>query len=46
MNVSAERTLASLDRLQRVLDERRAQLWISHDTPQSESRRHAPGSYE
>jgi N-acyl homoserine lactone hydrolase len=46
MNTSPDQTLASLERLQRVLDERRAQLWINHDKPQSESLRYAPAYYE
>jgi len=39
MNVNREQTLASLQRLQGVLDERRARLWINHDKPQSDGLR-------
>lgn len=46
MNVSREQTLASLRRLQTVKDERKAQLWINHDTPQSDGLRYAPAYYE
>src|SRR5207244_1520918 len=40
MNVNREQTLASLQRIQGVLDERRAQLWINHDKPQSDGLRY------
>jgi N-acyl homoserine lactone hydrolase len=46
MNASREQTLASMDRIAAVLAERRAQLWINHDQPQSRGLRHAPESYE
>src|SRR2546430_2688230 len=46
MNVSREQTLASLQRIQDVLDERRAQLWINHDKAQSDGLRYAPAYYE
>ena len=46
MNVNREQTLASLQRIQGVLDERRAQLWINHDRPQSDGLRYAPAYYE
>jgi len=46
MNVSREQTLASLQRIQGVLDERRAQLWINHDKAQSDGLRYAPAYYE
>ena len=46
MNVNREQTLASLQRLQTVMDERRAQLWINHDKPQSDGLRYAPAYYE
>ena len=46
MNASREQTLASMDRIAAVLAERRAQLWINHDQPQSPRLRHAPESYE
>jgi N-acyl homoserine lactone hydrolase len=46
MNTNRDQTLASMQRLATVLEERRAQLWINHDQPQSASLRHAPASYE
>jgi N-acyl homoserine lactone hydrolase len=46
MNVNREQTLASLARIATVLDERKAQLWINHDKPQSDRLRHAPAYYE
>jgi glyoxylase-like metal-dependent hydrolase (beta-lactamase superfamily II) len=46
MNASREQTVASMDRIAAVLAERRAQLWINHDQPQSRGLRHAPESYE
>ena len=46
MNVNREQTLASLQRIRGVLDERRAQLWINHDKPQSDGLRYEPAYYE
>jgi len=46
MNVRREQTLASLQRLQSIMDERKAQLWINHDKPQSNGLRYAPAYYE
>ncbi len=46
MNTSREQTLASLDRIASVLADRKAQLWINHDQPQSRGLRHAPEFYE
>jgi N-acyl homoserine lactone hydrolase len=46
MNFNRDQTLASLQRIQSVLDERRAQLWINHDKAQTDGLRHAPAYYE
>jgi glyoxylase-like metal-dependent hydrolase (beta-lactamase superfamily II) len=46
MNVNREQSLASLERIARVLEERKAQLWINHDKSQSDGLRYAPGYYE
>jgi N-acyl homoserine lactone hydrolase len=46
MNVDRAQTLASMQRLQSVMDERKAQLWINHDKPQSDGLRYAPAYYE
>jgi len=37
---------ASMDKIARILDEKHAQLWINHDKPSSDERRHAPGFYD
>ena len=46
MNFSREQTLASLKRIESLLEERKAQLWINHDTLQSATLRYAPAFYE
>ena len=44
MNFNRDQTLASLQRIAALLDERKAQLWINHDKPQSATLRYAPRS--
>jgi len=46
MNTSRDQTLASLQRIADVLEQRKAQLWINHDKPQSAALRYAPAYYE
>jgi N-acyl homoserine lactone hydrolase len=46
MNFNRDQTLASLQRIAALLDERKAQLWINHDKPQSDRLRYAPAFYE
>ena len=46
MNVSREQSLAPLDRIARVLEERKAQLGIDPDRPPSEGLRCAPACHE
>ena len=46
MNFNRAQTLASLDRIAALLEERKAQLWINHDKPQSERLKYAPAFYE
>ena len=46
MNVNRDQSLASLQRLATVLEEKKATLWINHDKPQSDSLRYAPAFYE
>jgi len=46
MNTSKDQTLASLERIARVLDEQKATLWINHDKPQSATLKYAPAYYE
>ena len=36
---------ASMEKIARVLEEKRAQLWINHDKSSSDARRHAPEFY-
>lgn len=46
LNFNRDQTLASMQRIATVLDERKAQLWINHDKPQSAGLRYSPASYE
>jgi N-acyl homoserine lactone hydrolase len=46
MNTSAEQTLASLKRIADLMAEKKAQLWINHDQPQSVSQKHLPEFYD
>ena len=46
MNFNRDQTLASLQRIATVLEERKAQLWIGHDKAQSAQLRYAPAHYE
>src|SRR5262249_29174118 len=46
MNTDRDQTLASMQRIDSVLKEQKAQLWINHDKPQSDQQRHAPAYYE
>ena len=46
MNFNREQTLASLKRIESLLEERKAQLWINHDKAQSATLRYAPAFYE
>ena len=46
MNTSAEQTQASLARVAKVLEDKRGQLWINHDKPQSAAQRHSPAFYD
>jgi glyoxylase-like metal-dependent hydrolase (beta-lactamase superfamily II) len=45
-NADRQLSLASMDKLARIADEKHAQLWINHDKPSSDARRHAPEFYE
>jgi N-acyl homoserine lactone hydrolase len=45
-NYDKAQSLASMEKIARILEERRAQLWINHDKPSSDARRHAPEFYE
>jgi hypothetical protein len=46
MNVNRAQTLASLKRIETLLEERKAQLRINHDKPQTATLKHAPNYYE
>jgi glyoxylase-like metal-dependent hydrolase (beta-lactamase superfamily II) len=46
MNTSAEQTQASMARVAQVLVEKRAELWINHDKPQSAAQRRSPAFYD
>lgn len=46
MNVNRDQTLASLQRIAGVLEDKKAQLWINHDKAQSASLRYAPAYYD
>jgi N-acyl homoserine lactone hydrolase len=46
MNFNRDQTLASMERIATVLQERKAQLWINHDKAQSDQLRYAPAYYE
>jgi N-acyl homoserine lactone hydrolase len=46
MNVNRDQTLASLQRIAGVLADKKAQLWINHDKPQSATLRYAPAYYD
>ena len=45
-NVDAEQTLASMDKLERLLEETGATLWIEHNLELANELRKAPGFYE
>ena len=46
MNTSPEQTQASYKRIADLLAEKKAQLWINHDKPQSVSQKHSPAFYD
>ncbi len=46
INADREKTLASMERLSKVVDEHHALLWINHDDAQTRTLRHAPAFYE
>lgn len=45
-NADKAQSLSSMEKLARIADEKPAQLWINHDKPSSDARRHAPEYYE
>ena len=46
MNTSAEQTQASLKKLEDLMVQKKAQLWINHDKPQSQSQKRSPQFYD
>jgi N-acyl homoserine lactone hydrolase len=46
MNFNRDQTLASLQKIATILEERKAQLWINHDKAQSATLKYAPSFYE
>jgi glyoxylase-like metal-dependent hydrolase (beta-lactamase superfamily II) len=46
MNTSADQTHASFKRIADLMAEKKAQLWINHDKPQSLSQKRSPAFYE
>lgn len=45
-NYDKAQSLASMEKIARILKEKHAQLWINHDKPSSDARSHAPDFYE
>ena len=46
MNTSAEQTQASFARIAQLLADKKAELWINHDKPQSSAQKHSPQFYD
>ena len=46
MNTSKDQTVASLERIAKVLADQKATLWINHDKPQSATLKYSPAYYE
>ena len=46
INYDKAASLASMEKIAKILAEKHAQLWINHDKPSSDARRHAPQFYE
>jgi N-acyl homoserine lactone hydrolase len=45
-NSDQAQSIASIEKIVRVLADKHAQLWINHDKPSSDTRRHAPEFYQ
>jgi N-acyl homoserine lactone hydrolase len=45
-NTDKSLSAESMDKIERVIGSKYAQLWINHDKPSSDTRRHAPQFYE
>jgi N-acyl homoserine lactone hydrolase len=46
MNTSAEQTQASLKKIEDLMVQKKAQLWINHDKPQSTAQKRSPQFYD
>ena len=46
MNVDKDQTVASMARLEALMIQHKAQLWINHDKPQSDGQKKAPDYYD
>lgn len=46
MNTSAEQTQASLKKIEDLMAQKKAQLWINHDKPQSQAQKRSPQFYD
>jgi N-acyl homoserine lactone hydrolase len=46
INIDKAKSLVSMQRMAEVIAQNRAQLWINHDKPQSETMKHAPEYYQ
>jgi N-acyl homoserine lactone hydrolase len=45
-NADKAQTLGSMEKIAHIVEEKHAQLWINHDKPSSDARRHAPEFYD
>jgi hypothetical protein len=45
-NADKAQSPASMEKIARVVADKHAQLWLNHDKPSSDARRHAPQFYE
>ena len=45
-NIDKAQSAASMEKIARVIADKHAQLWINHDKPSSDARRHAPEFYQ
>ena len=46
MNTSADQTQASFKKIEQLMAEKKAQLWINHDKPQSQAQKRSPQFYD
>ena len=46
MNTSAEQTQASFKKIEDLMAQKKAELWINHDKPQSQAQKRSPQFYD